>query len=125
MGFNSPSPTIHRLADRRLLGGDVLAILVAMTSGIEYMPLADLKNHLSAVVDRLEREHGRVVITKHGRPAAVVLNVEDLEGLEESLDVLSDPKILRRIRQADAEFATGTTKELSKDEALALVKRRR
>ena len=30
------------------------------------MALAELKNRLSEVVDRLEREHGRVVITKHG-----------------------------------------------------------
>ncbi|MDP9101974.1 MAG: type II toxin-antitoxin system Phd/YefM family antitoxin [Actinomycetota bacterium] len=32
------------------------------------MPLADVKNHLSEVVERLEREDGRVVITKHGPP---------------------------------------------------------
>jgi prevent-host-death family protein len=43
-------------------------------------------NRLSEVVERLEREHGRVVITKHGRPAAVVLSVADLEGLEETLE---------------------------------------
>ena len=43
------------------------------------MALADAKNRLSEVVERLEREHGRVVITKHGRPAVVVLSVEDLE----------------------------------------------
>jgi len=34
-------------------------------SASEQMPLADVKNRLSEVVDRLEREHGRVVITKH------------------------------------------------------------
>jgi antitoxin YefM len=48
------------------------------------MPLADVKNRLSEVVERLEREHGRVVITKHGRSAAVVMSIEDLEGLEDS-----------------------------------------
>lgn len=89
------------------------------------MPLAEVKNRLSEVVDRLEREHGRVVITKHGRPAAVVLSVDDLEGLEETLDILSDPKLMRRIRKAEAEVAAGEAVELTKDEALALVKRRR
>jgi antitoxin YefM len=77
------------------------------------------------VVDRLEREHGRVVITKHGRPAAVVISVEDLEGLEETLDILSDPKLMRRIRKAEAEVAAGEGDELTKDEALALIKRQR
>jgi antitoxin YefM len=89
------------------------------------MPLADVKNRLSEVVDRLEREHGRVVITKHGRPAAVVISVEDLEGLEETLDILSDPKLMRRIRKAEAEVDAGAAEELTKDQALALIKRAR
>src|SRR5579875_612383 len=96
---------------------------MAMTSAAEHMPLADVKNRLSEVVERLEREHGRVVITKHGRPAAVVMSMDDLEGLEETLDILSDPKLMRRIRRAEAEIAAGHAEELTKDEALALVKR--
>ncbi len=102
-----------------------MAILMAMTSAAEHMPLADVKNRLSEVVDRLEREHGRVVITKHGRPAAVVMSVEDLEGLEETLDILSDPKLMRRIRKAQAEVAAGQVEELTKDDALALINRQR
>lgn len=109
----------------RLAGVNFLAILMAITSAAEHMPLAEVKNRLSEVVDRLEREHGRVVITKHGRPAAVVLSVDDLEGLEETLDILSDPKLMRRIRKAEAEVAAGEAVELTKDEALALIKRRR
>ncbi len=57
-----------------------MAIVMAMTAA-EHMPLADVKNRLSEVVERLKRERGRVIITKHGRPAAVVLSIEDLEGL--------------------------------------------
>lgn len=59
-----------------------VAIVMAMNATPEHIPLADVKNRLFEVVDRLEREHGRVVITKHGRPAAVVMSLEDLEGLE-------------------------------------------
>jgi antitoxin YefM len=100
-----------------------MARVVAMTSAAEHMPLADVKNRLSEVVERLEREHGRVVITKHGRPAAVVLNIEDLEGLEETLSVLSDPKLMRRVRQSESDIEAGNVRELTKDEALALIKR--
>jgi len=94
-----------------------------MTSPAEQMPLAELKNRLSEVVERLEREHGRVVITKHGRPAAVVLNVEDLEGLEQTLELLSDPRAMRRIRKAETEIAAGEAVELTKEQALALTRR--
>jgi antitoxin YefM len=53
------------------------------------------------VVERLEREHGRVVITKHGRPAAVMLSLEDLESLEETLAILSDPELLAIDHRSD------------------------
>jgi antitoxin YefM len=89
----------------------------------EQLPLADVKNRLSEVVDRVEREHGRVVITKHGRPAAIVLSVEDLESLEETLEILSDPTLLAEIRQSERERAAGQTKKLSKVEALARIRR--
>jgi prevent-host-death family protein len=85
----------------------------------DHLSLADVKNRLSEVVDRLEREHGRVVITKHGRPAAVMLSIEDLESLEETLEVLSNPQLMADIREADAEVAAGRTVTLSKDEAVA------
>jgi antitoxin YefM len=85
----------------------------------DHVPLAEVKNRLSEVVDRLEREHGRVVITKHGRPAAVMLSLEDLESLEETLAVLSDPELVAAIREA----AAGGTTRLSKQEALAEIER--
>jgi antitoxin YefM len=95
-----------------------------MTAAAEHLPLADVKNRLSEVVERLEREHGRVVITKHGRPAAVVLSIEDLEGLEETLELLSDPRAMRSIRKARAEIAKRDLPEVTRDEALALVRRK-
>lgn len=96
---------------------------MAMNSAAEYMPLADVKNRLSEVVERLEREHGRVIITKHGRPAAVVMSIEDLEGLEETLDILSDPALMRRIKKAEAEIAAGQDEALTKEQLLDRVRR--
>lgn len=88
----------------------------------EQMPLADLKNRLSEVVERLEREHGRVVITKHGRPAAVVLSVEDLESLEETLSVLGDAELVAKVQTAVAEIAAGEARVLSHAQAAALIR---
>ena len=87
----------------------------------EQMPLADVKNRLSEVVDRLEREHGRVVITRHGHPAAVMMSVEDLESLEETLDIMDSAELLTAIRASLAEVAAEGAEVLSKDEALRLI----
>lgn len=96
-----------------------MAIVMAMTIA-EQMPLAEVKNRLSEVVEEIEREHGRVVITKHGRPAAIVLSIEDLESLEETLDILGSAALLADVRESLAELAEGPAQVLSKDEALRL-----
>ncbi len=85
----------------------------------EQLSLADAKAHLSEVVEGVETEHRRVVITKHGRPSVVVLAVADLEALEETLDILSDPEAMADLREAEEARRSGDSVELSKDEALA------
>jgi prevent-host-death family protein len=71
------------------------------------IPLADAKARLSAVLDEVRDTHERVVITRNGRPEAVIIAVSDLEALEETLNVLSTPGALDDIRQAEADIAAG------------------
>ncbi|HUW03014.1 MAG TPA: type II toxin-antitoxin system Phd/YefM family antitoxin [Acidimicrobiales bacterium] len=87
----------------------------------EHLSLADVKNRFSEVIDKLEREHGRVVVTKHGQPAAVMLNVDDLESLEETLEILSNSALRDKIREGVDDVAAGRTERLSRDEALARI----
>ncbi len=70
-------------------------------------PLREVRDHFSDVVDRVEREHERVTVTRNGRAAAVIISPEDLAELEETLAVLSDPLTLADIRDADAAYAAG------------------
>jgi prevent-host-death family protein len=83
------------------------------------MPLREVKNRLSEVVDRVAGQHDRVVITRHGRPAAVVLSPDDLASLEETLDVMGCPRLLADIRESLA--AEGEV--MSKEEILAALGR--
>ncbi len=73
----------------------------------ETLPLSSVKAHLSELVDRVEGQHDRVVVTRNGRPAAVLISHEDLEGLEETLAALSDPDLMQQIRQSEAAVAEG------------------
>jgi prevent-host-death family protein len=70
-------------------------------------PLRAVRDHLSEVVDRVEHQHERVVITRNGHPAAVLVSPDDLDQLEETIAVLSDPDALADIREADAAYARG------------------
>jgi prevent-host-death family protein len=66
---------------------------------------------LSELVDRVEDQHDRVVVTRNGKPAAVLISQEDLESLEETLATMSDASIMTQIqesKQALTDDETGT-----------------
>ncbi len=73
----------------------------------ETLPLAEIKAKLSEVVDRVEGQHERIVLTRNGRPAAVLISPGDLEALEDTLDLLADPKARTDIERARKEIARG------------------
>ena len=103
-----------RLPDHRML-----VILVTMS---ETRSLAEAKAHLSELVARAGTEHERITVTVHGRPTAVLLALEDLEALEETIAVLSDPALMHSLSEADAELARGEGED---QESLAAVMRAR
>lgn len=74
-------------------------------------PLRAVRDHLSDYVDRAERQHERTVITRNGKPAAVVIGYEDLEAMEETLDILGTPGALEEIRAAEAAVEAGDVVE--------------
>ena len=84
--------------------------------------LATVKSHFSAVVDSVHSTHERVVVTRNGEPSVVVVAVEDLESLEETLAILRDEKTMRDLASAEAEVAAGET--VDADELRNLMHRR-
>jgi antitoxin YefM len=81
----------------------VLVILLTMTT----LPLGEVKTHLSELVGRVHDHHERVTVTVHGRPSAVLVAIEDLERLEETLAILRDAETMSRLAESDAELARG------------------
>lgn len=88
------------------------------------MTLAEAKARLSEVVSRVSGQHERITVTVHGRPSAVLIAPEDLESLEETLEILSDPETMARLRASEAELAAGEVESLE-DLAKAMEARRR
>jgi len=77
--------------------------IIAMTTD----SLRNVKDRFSEFVDRVNREHERVVVTRNGRPAAVLISPDDLDSLEETLELLSDAEAVRDLVQAEAAVASG------------------
>ena len=71
------------------------------------LPLSEVKAKLSEVVDDVVTTHERVTVTRNGRPVAVVLSADDLEAIEETVAILSDPDAVRAIQLGRAAIADG------------------
>lgn len=87
------------------------------------LPLGEVKAHLSELVGRVNDHHERVTVTVHGRPSAVLVSVEDLQRLEETVAILSDPATMQRLADSDAEIARGET--VSADDLADAMRQRR
>ncbi len=66
----------------------------------KYMALALVRQDLSGIVEEVASTHERVVVTRHGEPAAVLLSIDDLEALEETLEILADAALVAAIQQS-------------------------
>jgi prevent-host-death family protein len=83
----------------------------------EVLPLAEVKAKFSEMVDRVEQQHERITVTRNGRPAAVLMSAEELDTLEDTLELLSDPSSMAEIQEARLEVRAGRT--VSADELRA------
>ena len=73
------------------------------------VPLSEAKEKLSALVDEADTTHEIIQITRHGRPAAVIMSADDLDSLHETLHALRTPGLAAELSQADADYAAGNT----------------
>ena len=77
---------------------------------IQYMPtipVADARSHLSKLIDEATATHQRFEITRNGHRAAVLLSADDFDTLQDTIAVLSDPKLLSAHREGQDAIKAG------------------
>jgi len=87
------------------------------------MPLSEVKARLSEIADEVDRTHERVHITRNGREYVVLMSADDLESIEATLELLSDPQAMAELREAEAAVSGG--KAISAAEMSTLMEERR
>lgn len=92
------------------------------------LPLSEVKTRLPELITGVEEREEEVVVTKNGRPAAVLVNVHEYARLKETVDVLSDPALMHQIAESRNFYRArkkGLTFEDVFGEPIAPVKKRR
>ena len=76
-------------------------------------PLTEARNRLSEIVDDVISTGSDFIITKHGRPAAVLVGYDEYEALLETLNILSDPETMAALAEAERDLAAGDLVDLN------------
>lgn len=87
------------------------------------LPLSEVKARLSEIAEEVATTHERVQITRNGRDYVVLLAAEDLESIEATLELLSDPTAQSRLASAEQDIVRGDV--LNEAEVRALLTARR
>jgi len=71
------------------------------------LPASEVKTKFYHLIDGIA-VGDEVIVTKNGRPTVAMLSARELSALKETLDVLSDPELMRQIRSSRREIRRGT-----------------
>ena len=66
---------------------------------MKILSLSEAKMKLSELVEAVYSTDEEIVITKNGRPAAVLVSPEEFESWKETIEIASSPDLMDEIRQ--------------------------
>ena len=66
---------------------------------MKVLPLSEVKNNLSKLVEQLHTTHEEITITRNGHAAAIIMSPEEFEGWKETLEILADKEFTQEIRR--------------------------
>jgi antitoxin YefM len=64
------------------------------------LPLSEAKTRLSELARRVHDQHERVTVTRNGEAQFMLVSIDDIEGLEITVDVLGDEAAVGRIAES-------------------------
>jgi len=76
---------------------------------VNTISLKQLRPELPAIIKDIDTKLDRYIVTKRGRPVAVMMSPDDYDGLLETIEILSDKETAKRIRKAKKEIKEGKT----------------
>ncbi len=77
---------------------------------------SDLRKNLAATLDSVTNDHAPVLITRdRGKPAAVLISLEDFASYEETAYLLRSPRNAERLRESirDLDAGVGSERKLA------------
>jgi antitoxin YefM len=76
------------------------------------VPFTEARANLTELLDDVEGRQEHVLITRNGRPSAVMLSADEYESLEETLEILQDKGLMEVLRMSEDDVRAGRVTSL-------------
>ena len=74
-----------------------------------FVTVTEAKKSFCELVRETDETFDRVIITRGGHPVAVLLAYDDYDGMQETIEIMSDPKLVKAIREGEEDIRAGRT----------------
>ena len=71
------------------------------------LSITQAREELTSLVDKAKTKLDEFIITVNGTPAAVLMSAEEFDSLKETLDIMSDPQLMKAIEEGEREIKEG------------------
>lgn len=71
------------------------------------LPVTEARKKFTELIKDVENLMERYVITRKGKPAAVILSAEEFESMLETIKIMEDHVLLEKLRQAREDIREG------------------
>ena len=86
----------------------------------QFIGTEDLRRDLTAILKKLSKERGKIIITQNGKPKAVLLDIDSYIDQEELAEQIADqdPKLIKELNKIVDEVESGKSKLIPAEVAL-------
>ncbi len=71
------------------------------------LPVSEVKMKLTHLLNQIQEQANEVVVTRRGKPVAIILSYEEYEGLKETLEIMSHPRLVTELKRRRGYFRGG------------------
>lgn len=74
---------------------------------VQTLPITKARGDLTSLVENAKKKLDEYIITVNGSPAAVIISAQEYESWKETLEIMSDPSLLKAIQEGEKEIDEG------------------
>ena len=71
------------------------------------LPISEARKKIFLIAEEVQKPGTHYTLTQKGRPKAVIMSADEFESWQETIEIMSDPKLMEEIRQTKEDFEKG------------------